>query len=94
MIPDSTDESDTERDGILSTLTEWHALIIGAAVGVAYLVTGSVELLALFTFGALGYKLGSDKGWLREIQREPHYALGACYLVVGSSYVVRIIGIV
>jgi len=78
LIPDSTDESETERDGFLSTRGEIHASAIGLAVGVVVVMTASWELAALFVFVALGAKLGSlrSKGLL-EVKREPWYALGA-----------------
>jgi len=73
-IPSSTDESETERDGLFSTLREFHAAIVGLVVGVVVGLTGSVELAGLFTFIALGSKLGSKH--LGNIRREPWYALG------------------
>ena len=78
LIPDSSDESETDRDGFLSTRGEIHASVIGLAVGIVVVATGSWKLAALFVFVALGMKLGSlrSKGLL-EIRREPWYALGA-----------------
>ncbi|WP_459191839.1 hypothetical protein [Halosimplex sp. J119] len=75
LIPSSTDESETERDGPFSTLREIHAATVGLAVGVVVGLTGHIELAALFVFIALGAKLGSV-GPLEDIRREPWYALG------------------
>ncbi|QLH77466.1 hypothetical protein HZS55_09230 [Halosimplex rubrum] len=75
LIPSSTDESETERDGPFSTLREIHAATVGLAVGVVVAKTGSYELAGLFAFVALGAKLGSV-GRLEDIRREPWYALG------------------
>ncbi|QRY26374.1 MULTISPECIES: hypothetical protein [Halobacterium] len=77
LIPDSTDESATERDGLLSTRREVHASVVGIAVGVVTSMTGSWELAGLFVFTCLGSKLGSRH--LTDIRREPWYALG-CFL--------------
>ncbi|WP_135363457.1 hypothetical protein [Halosimplex halophilum] len=75
LIPSSTDESETERDGLFSTLREVHAGIVGLAVGVTVALTSSYELAGLFVFAALGTKLSSTSR-LEDIRREPWYALG------------------
>jgi len=75
LIPSSTKESETERDGLLSTRREWHATIGGLAVGVVVAMTSSWELAGLFVFAALGAKLGSKH--LGDLRREPWYGLGA-----------------
>lgn len=82
LIPDSTDESETERDGLLSSLREWHAAIVGLAVGVVVAMTGSWELAALFVFATLGSKLGTRH--LEDVRREPWYALGSFLIPVGG----------
>jgi len=81
LIPDSTDEDETERDGVLSTLTEWHALIIGLVVGGIVAHTQAWELGALFVAAAMGTKL--DTPATKEIRREPWYALGGFAASVG-----------
>lgn len=85
LIPDRRTESETARDGLLSTRREIHASVVGAAVGVVGAASGSVELLALFTLATLGAKLGSRH--LGDIRKEPWYALGAMLLglVVGGA---------
>jgi len=91
LIPDSSDESETERDGFLSTRREIHATAIGLAVGVVVVMTNSWELAALFVFVTLGAKLGSlQSRGLLEVRREPWYALGAFLVPI----VVRLLHIV
>ncbi|QLH80969.1 hypothetical protein [Halosimplex pelagicum] len=82
LIPSSTDESETERDGLFSTLREFHAAIVGLAVGVVVGLTGHYELAALFVFIALGAKFGSVK-YLSDVRREPWYALGLFLVGLG-----------
>jgi len=87
LIPDSTDEDETERDGILSTLREWHALIIGLVVGAIVAHVQAWELAALFVAAAMGTKL--DTPATREIRREPWYALfGFGSTVLGYLFLV------
>lgn len=76
LIPDSRSEAETERDGFLSTLREYHAATIGLAVGVIVAATGSWELAGLFAFACLGAKL-SAVSRLEDVRREPWYALGS-----------------
>ncbi|WP_436924950.1 hypothetical protein [Halosimplex amylolyticum] len=83
IIPRSTEESETARDGFLSTLREFHAAIIGLAVGVVVAMTGAWELAALFVFAALGAKL-SQVEQLGDVRREPWYALGAMLVAIGA----------
>jgi hypothetical protein len=73
LIPSSTDEDETARDGVLSTLREWHALVIGLVVGAVVAATGAWEVAALFVSAALGAKLNTTA--FAEIRREPWYAL-------------------
>jgi hypothetical protein len=75
LVPRSSDESETARDGFLSTRREIHASVVGLAVGVTVALTGSLELAGLFVFSVLGAKLGSKH--LGDLRREPWYALGA-----------------
>ena len=82
-IPDSSDESETDRDGVLSTRGEIHASVIGLAVGIVVVATGSWKLAVLFVFVALGVKLGSlQSAGLSEIRREPWYALSTFLIPV------------
>jgi hypothetical protein len=76
IVPDSTEESETERDGLLSTLTEWHALVGGLVVGVVAAGAGSWELAVLWVTLCLGAKMPTR--YTAELRREPPYALGGC----------------
>jgi len=85
-LPDSSDESETARDGFLSTRREVHASVIGLAVGLVVVFSGSWELAALFVFVALGAKLdGLRSAGILEVRREPWYALSAFLLPVGTD---------
>ena len=88
LIPDSSDESETDRDGFLSTRGEIHASVIGLAVGIVVVATGSWKLAALFVSVTLGVKLGSlQSAGLSEIRREPWYALSAFLVPVLTDIV-------
>lgn len=82
VIPQPGTEEETARDGVLSTLTEYHALILGAVVGFVALLTGARWLLVPFVAGALGVEVGRRRGRTEtvpafgEVQKEPWYALG------------------
>jgi hypothetical protein len=84
-------ESDTERDGPLSSYREWHSLLIGAGVGfVSALNTGKdgAWLLLLLTGFAYGAKK-IDIGPLADLRREPQYALIAAVLAfLATSFLV------
>lgn len=86
LIPDSSDESETERDGAFSTRREIHATVLGLAVGLATGLTGSYELGGLFVFAVLGAKLGGLKSdALAEIQSEPWYAAAGFVVTTVAS---------
>lgn len=93
IIPSSTEESETERDGILSTLDEYHALIIGLTVGLVVAVAGAWELGTLFIAAVLGTKL--SKVPLTVVRKERWYALGGFLLSVlivwGARYLPTIV---
>jgi len=74
IIPSSTEESETKRNGVLSTLDEWHALVIGLTVGLVVAAAGAWELGALFIAAVLGTKL--SKVPLKTIRKERWYAMG------------------
>lgn len=82
LIPPVGSEDETPRDGPFSTLTEWHAAILGAVAGGTALFTGQHWILAAVTAGALGVagkkRQGKDNTVpaFGEIKKEPWYALG------------------
>lgn len=57
-LPDGTEDK-TARDGILSAVDEWHALLLGAVVG----GTGSLLLITLF----VAFLLGEFDGMRRNV---------------------------
>jgi uncharacterized membrane protein YphA (DoxX/SURF4 family) len=84
------DESATARDGLLSSRAEWHALTIGAGIG---FVSGlqpkhGAWLLLILTAVAVGtHRL--DAGALGDLNREPHYGLGAAVIAfLATSFLV------
>jgi hypothetical protein len=89
VIPPVGTESETPRDGVLSTLTEYHALILGCVVGFVALLTGALWLLVVFVAGALGMEAGRRRGSssrvpaFGEVTKEPWYGLGG--LVIGMA---------
>jgi hypothetical protein len=89
LIPSSKEESETERNGFLSTRREIHAFVVGAAVGFITGLSGSYELGALFMFSVFGAKL--DNKHLDDIQQEAWYALGSFLLTlcIGMGLVVH-----
>mgnify|MGYP006896952177 CR=1 FL=1 len=70
-------ESNTPRDGVLSSRAEWSALLIGCTVGVITAIAGGKDaawlfiILATIAFG--GKKV--NVGQLQHISDEPLYAL-------------------
>jgi hypothetical protein len=74
-------ESDSARDGLLSYAVEWHALTVGIAVGFVAGVTGRWELAGIAVGIVLGVRAAPAPKKLRQLRREPWYALGG--LVIG-----------
>ncbi|WP_323192859.1 hypothetical protein [Halostella sp. PRR32] len=76
-------EAAGEYDGVLSHVTEVHALLIGLASGFAAGVAGSPEMAAAVAAAAIGIQIPGltaakfrGKKALREIRKEPWYAVG------------------
>jgi hypothetical protein len=75
-------ESDTSRDGPLSSYREWHSLLIGAGVGFVAALNSPKDsawillLLVGFAYGARKI----DVSALKHIRKEPQYALTAALL--------------
>ena len=79
---DAPTEDESPRDGLLSYAGEWHSAVIGVATGLVSGLTG-VFAFASFLVGAAlteSYLAGNPRA-LREVRREPWYALGG--LVAG-----------
>lgn len=80
-LPDEPNESDTERDGLLSYATEWHALIVGGATGLYAGYTANPHLyfvvlaVALGIIGAKRFGPTDRVRALGEVAAEPWYAL-------------------
>jgi|GEM_PF-3270785 len=76
-------ESESERDGLLSYAVEWHALILGLAVGLAAGLTQRWELVGIAVAIVLGVR--GAPGRLSQLRREPWYALGGVVIGVALS---------
>lgn len=73
-------EEETPRTGILSARSEWHALALGALIGLAVALTGRAELLALTVPGILGIKRVNSQA-IYEMRREPWYTAAGVVLM-------------
>lgn len=73
-------EEETPRKGLLSARSEWHALILGALIGLTVSLTGRVELLALVVPAILGLKRINSKS-IYEMKREPWYTAAGILLM-------------
>mgnify|MGYP000542531654 CR=1 FL=1 len=74
LLP-SGSESETERDGFLSSRAELHAVAVGFLAGVLLAVTRRIEVAALF--GAVVFGTRKVRGHLKDARREAAYtALG------------------
>jgi len=75
-------ESETPREGPLSSYAEWHSFLIGLAVGFITALVGGKDaawtfiILSTIAFG--GKKV--NVGQLKHISNEPLYALGGSVL--------------
>lgn len=70
-----SEERFSDRDGLLSYATEWHAAIIGLGAGLGLGIPG----VAAITATALGLKVGkriSTRKAIRELTQEPWYGIG------------------
>lgn len=81
----SPSEADTTRDGAFSYKSETHAAGLGIAAGWYYGATGQTQLLSLVyaaaVYGRVVGEEGQRRRLIKDVVREPHYALGA--VVVG-----------
>lgn len=71
-------EGETPRKGLLSSRAEWHALLIGLAVGFITAIVGGKDaawlfiILSTIAFGGKEVNVGQ----LEHVSDEPLYALG------------------
>ena len=93
-LPDAGSEEETERDGLLSYAGEWHALILGTAVG----LTGSPVFMGLFiafVFGVVGGTLRETSQMRDALEEQAYSSFGVILgyllnvLLVGGSMFVR-----
>jgi hypothetical protein len=87
-LPDASEESGTDRDGVLSYAAEWHALAIGFLVG----LTGAAAVVIAFAGYALGIgrSVFRETGHLRDAAREPAYSAGG--IVLGLAVNTLLVG--
>jgi hypothetical protein len=72
----------SDRDGLLSYATEWHAAIIGLGAGLGLGVPGVAAVAAT----ALGLQIGkriSTRKAIEELQKEPWYGIGGSVIGFG-----------
>lgn len=73
-------ESQSDRDGFLSYKSESHATGMGIAAGWFMATTGDTQLLSIVyaaaVYGHTQGETGQRLHVLKDIKREPHYALG------------------
>lgn len=89
LLPDDSDTDNDGRTGFLSTYVEWHALVIGIAVGTVALRTGQFELImAIVGAGAVGSRaqLGLPEKYLDQAKSElPYFIAGVVIAFVGTQ---------
>jgi len=82
-------ESGSDRDGLLSYSTEWHAAIIGLGAGLGLGVPG----VAAITGTALcltGMKRVSNRKAVQELVKEPWYGIGGSLIGFAVNHVLGI----
>lgn len=87
FLPDDSDHDGDGRTGFLSTYMEWHALIIGLAVGTHVAASGDMQLVAdLIGVGAAGSRLqkGLPEKYVQQAKSElPYFLLGVGIAILG-----------
>lgn len=73
---DAASESDSERDGLLSYASEWHAAILGLFTALSLGLPG-LGLIVVTALGLKRWKQISNRKAVKELQREPWYGIGA-----------------
>ena len=73
---DAASESGSERDGLLSYATEWHAAIIGLFTALSLGLPG-LALIVVTALGLKRWKQISNRKAVKELRKEPWYGIGA-----------------
>ncbi|MCU4716857.1 hypothetical protein [Halapricum hydrolyticum] len=85
----ASSEAESDRDGLLSTRREWHALVVGLAVGIVAGLTRRWELAGVAVAIVLGVR--HAPGRLSQLRREPWYALGGLVLGIVATIGVMVL---
>jgi len=72
-------ESASDRNGLLSYATEWHALIIGLGAGLGLGIPG-VAVVSATALGLKGMKRISTRKAVQELVQEPWYGIGGAVI--------------
>lgn len=92
-IPDGMTESDTDRDGVLSYAGEYHALAIGAFLGVAVGLTGDTTVLMAAVAIVLG-KAKYSNPHLKDATQEVAYTASGFVVTLPMAAGLRASGVV
>lgn len=84
-LPDAPNESDTERDGVLSYAGEWHALAIGAGLGIFAAATMN-EVVFVFAFLLITGKAKVSNSHLKDAAKEAAYTSAAFVGAFGAWF--------
>lgn len=80
LLPDDSDTDNDGRTGVLSTYVEWHALVIGLALGTIAVQTGDLTIIAaIIGAGAAGSRaqLGLPDKYIDQAKQElPYFIAG------------------
>ena len=66
----------SDRDGLLSYATEWHAAIIGLFTALSLGLPG-LALIVVTALGLKRWKQISNRKAVKELRKEPWYGIGA-----------------
>lgn len=87
FMPDDSDSDGEGRTGVLSTYVEWHALVVGLAVGTLAVQTGQFEVIAAIVgAGAAGSRLqlGLPDKYIEQVKTELPYFIFGVGVAVGG----------
>ena len=86
-------ESASDRDGLLSYATEWHALIIGLGAGLGLGIPG-VAVVSATALGLKGMKRISTRKAVQELVQEPWYGIGGSVIGFLGNHLVAAPGLI